>query len=264
MTKRLGTVISQGKNTVIVSRPRRRPAAFALSALSIGALALAGCTGTVPGDGGAVPPPPDGGGTGGGVPGPPPAGGCAPVDVLAARGTGEPQQTGSFIMGGLSNGIAQQTGGTKYEVQYPASTDYLNDPNTGAADALAHIQSQAAACPDQLYVLNGYSAGALVMVTLMNRIPADLQPRVVAAVLYGDPYYNSASPSAAGSGQATAAPRPFGGVPASFAGKTRDYCNAGDPVCGAGSDFAAHLGYGAYQAEGIAFAVEKVRAAQAG
>src|SRR3954451_579918 len=94
-----------GEETVIVSSPRRRPAALALSAVSIGALALAGCTGTAPGGGGAVPPPPDGG-TGGGVPGPPPAGGCSPVDVLAARGTGEPQQTGSFIMGGLSNGIA--------------------------------------------------------------------------------------------------------------------------------------------------------------
>jgi cutinase len=243
--------------------PRRRPAALALSALSIGALALAGCTGTA--GGGAVAPPAGGGAGGGSFAGPAPTGGCSPVEVLAARGTGEPQQTGSFIMGGLTNGIARQTGGTKYEVKFPASTDYFNDPNKGSADALAHIEAQAGACPNQLFVLNGYSAGALVMDTLMTRIPAQLEPRVVAVVLYGNPAYRSSSPAAAGSGKGAASGvMPFGGVPASFAAKTKDFCNAGDPVCGAGVNGVAHVGYGTYQAEGIAFAVEKVRAAQAG
>jgi cutinase len=251
---------------IVSTSSRRRPAALALSTLALGALTLAGCTGTVPGGAGVAPPAAGGdGGAGVAAPPPAPAGACAPVEVLAARGTGEPQQTGSFIMGGLTNGIARQTGGTKYEVRYPASTDYFNDPNRGAADALARIQSQAAACPNQLFVLNGYSAGALVMVNLMTRIPAELQPRVVAAVLYGNPAYRSTSPAAAGTGKGAAnGVMPFGGVPASFADKTRDYCNAGDPVCGAGANGVAHVGYGAYQAEGIAFAVEKVRAAQAG
>jgi cutinase len=108
-------------------------------------------------------------------------------------------------------------------------------------------------------VLNGYSQGAMVMTTLMARLPADLQPKVVAAVLYGNPYYKSSSPSAAGTAKGRAnGIMPGMGIPASFAMKTRDYCNAGDPVCGAGANVAAHLSYGQYQADGIAFAVSKV------
>jgi hypothetical protein len=76
---------------------------------------------------------------GGGAPAPAP-GGCAPVEVLAARGTGEPQ-TGSFIMGGLTRGIAQQTQGRVYQVRYPAVADFLNGPNQGATDALNRIRA---------------------------------------------------------------------------------------------------------------------------
>src|SRR5437867_2901841 len=65
----------------------------------------------------------------------PASGGCAAVEVLAARGTGEPQ-SGSVIMGGLVNAIAQRTSGQVYQVRYPASTDYVNGPNEGASDAL--------------------------------------------------------------------------------------------------------------------------------
>jgi cutinase len=189
------------------------------------------------------------------------AGACTNVEVLAARGTGEPQ-SGSLIMGGLSNGIAQRTQGDVYQVRYPAGVDYLNGPNQGATDALARLTARAAACPNQKYVLTGYSEGAMVMTVLMGRIPAALQPRVVAAVLYGNPYFKPGSPSAAGSGKASARGLvPVLGVPAAFAGKTRDFCSTGDPVCGGGANVLAHVGYGQYQAEGIAFAVSKVQGA---
>ena len=76
----------------------------------------------------------------------------------------------------------------------------------------------------------------MVRVTLMQRLPAELGNRVVAVVLYGNPYYKSSSPAAAGSAKGTAnGIVPFGGVPAAYAAETRDFRAAGDPVCGAGS-----------------------------
>jgi cutinase len=233
----------------------RQTAMLALATAALGGSVLAGCTapaGGTPSPSTTRPAPVPGAGSG-------QPGACAPVEVIAARGTTEPQ-SGSFIMGGLSNGIASATGGRVYQVQYPAAADFANGPNQGAADALAHLQAQAKACPDEKFVLNGYSQGAMVMVTLMQRLPADLQPRVVAAVLYGDPYYKSASPSAAGTAKGAAnGIVPGLGVPAAFAGRTIDFCNTGDPVCGAGSNISAHLGYGVNQAEGIAFAVKRVQ-----
>jgi cutinase len=218
-----------------------RSVARRVSLLSLTAVAFAACTTS-----------------GGGVRAAAAPGACTPVEVLAARGTGEPQ-SGSIIMGGLASGIAQRTQGSVYQVRYPAGVDYLNGPNQGATDALARLTAQAAACPDQRYVLVGYSEGAMVMVTLMGRIPANLQSRVAAAVLYGDPYYKSSSPAAAGSAKGRANGLvPVLGVPAAYAGKTRDYCNTGDPVCGGGANVAAHLSYSTYNTEAVAFAVGKV------
>jgi pimeloyl-ACP methyl ester carboxylesterase len=226
-----------------------RPVLLSAGVVGLAAVSLVGCSR-----------PPAGGAPGGGAaPGPAPTGSCAPVEVVAARGTGEPQ-TGSFIMGGLTNGIARQVAGSVYHVRYPAGVDYMNGPNQGAADALAHLQAQGAKCPGQKFVLNGYSEGAMVMVTLMQRLPAELGNRVVAVVLYGNPYYKSSSPAAAGSAKGMAnGIMPIGGVPAAYAAKTRDFCAAGDPVCGAGANVMAHVSYGTYQADGIAFAVGQVR-----
>jgi cutinase len=183
---------------------------------------------------------------------------CAPVEVIAARGTGEPQ-SGSFIMGGLVNTVAQRTGGEVYQVQYPASTDYVNGPNQGATDALSRLQAQASACPQQKFVLAGYSEGAMVITVLLGRIPANLQGRVAAAVTYGNPYHKPNSPSSAGSGKGGNGLVPGAGIPAAYTERTRDYCNAGDPVCGAGADVSAHLAYGQYNDDAVAFVVARVQ-----
>jgi cutinase len=225
---------------------RTRPVTLSLSVLGAVALGVTACT--VPGGGG------------GAAPGPAPApGSCAPVEVIAARGTGE-LQSGSIIMGGLSNGIAQQTGGRVYHVVYPASVDYLNGPGQGAADALAHIRATAAACPSTKFVLNGYSEGAMVVVTLMGQLPADLGAKVAAAVLYGNPYFKANTAASAGTAKSTGTGLvPIMGIPAGYVARSIDFCDTGDPICGAGANIMAHLGYGAHQAEGIAFAVAKVR-----
>ena len=64
-------------------------------------------------------------------------------------------------MGGMPAEIAQRTGGHVYQVRYPASVDYVNGPGQGATDALAHLRAQATACPQEKFVLAGYSEGAM-------------------------------------------------------------------------------------------------------
>jgi hypothetical protein len=222
-------------------RSRRARALATLTALPLTAAGLAACT--TPGGGGGNP--------GGG-------GGCTPVEVLSARGTTEPQ-SGSLIMGGLSRGIASRLGGNVYEVNYPSSAEYFTSPQIGVTDTINRIRSRSAACPSQVYVLNGYSKGGIVMTQVENQIPADLGAKVKAVVMYGNPMHKANSPSSAGTGKNGTGIYP-GGVPASWTARTRQYCNAGDPVCGAGANIAAHLSYGTTsQADGINFAVSKVR-----
>jgi cutinase len=229
--------------TVSLRSPRAR-ALFSFAALPLAAASFAACT-----DGGG------GGAIGGG-------GACTPVEVISARGTTEPQ-TGSMIMGGLSRGIASRVGGNVYEVQYPSSAEYLSSPQIGVTDTLNRIKARAAACPNQKYVLNGYSKGGIVMTDVMKKISQDLGAKVKAVVMYGNPYYKANQPEAAGSAKGGMARGiyPGMGVPASWSARTKDFCNQGDPVCGAGANIAMHLAYGSTaQAEGISFAVSKVNA----
>jgi hypothetical protein len=231
----------------------RRTRRTALSLTMLSAIMAAGACTTPGGGGGAAPTP-------GPAPTPRPGaaapGGCAPVEVLAARGTSEPQ-SGSMIMGGLTRGIAQQTGGTTYEVRYSSSAEYMVSPQEGVTDTLNRIKARSAACPNQVYVLNGYSKGAIVMTNVMRQISPDLAPKVKAVVMYGSPMHKANSPSSAGTGKNGNTMMP-GTVPAAWTSRTRQYCHAGDPVCGAGANFMAHVGYGQYQADGIAFAVRLV------
>lgn len=65
--------------------------------------------------------------------------------------------------GYVSGVLAAVPGGAKYDVQYPASMDYMNGPIQGASDAMKYITQQNSRCPKQLYVLNGYSEGVSVV-----------------------------------------------------------------------------------------------------
>src|SRR4051794_3975568 len=227
-------------------RSHRARALFSIAALPLAAASFAACT--EGGGGGAI-----GGGAGGG---------CTPVEVISARGTTEPQ-TGSMIMGGLSRGIASRVGGNVYEVQYPSSAEYMSSPQIGVTDTLNRIQARSAACPNQKDVLNGDSKGGIVMTDVMKKISPDLGAKVKAVVMYGSPSYKANQPEAAGSAKGGMARGiyPGLGVPASWSARTKDFCNQGDPVCGAGANIAMHLAYGSTaQADGIAFAVGKVNA----
>jgi cutinase len=120
-----------------------------------------------------------------------------------------------------------------------------------------HVVAAAKECSGTRFVLGGYSQGASVtdialgIRTTLGRgeaVPAELAPRISAVVVFGNPLRLSRQSVDTAS--------------ATYGDRALDLCATGDPVCGAGTNFAAHLSYATDGSVGraAAFAVQKVRA----
>jgi hypothetical protein len=137
---------------------------------------------------------------------------CPNVEVLFARGTGEPPGVGG-IGQAFVDALGSRVGGKSvavYPVNYEASSDFnggIDFARTfvdGIRDAGTHIESTASNCPNTKVVLGGYSQGAAVagFVTsaavpkeipqeFVSYVPQPLPPavanHVAAVVLFGTP-----------------------------------------------------------------------------
>jgi len=163
---------------------------------------------------------------------------CADVEVVFARGSGE--LPGLGIVGGpVVNQVRAKLAGrtvASYAVNYAADVAQLS-AGAGATDVTNHIVAVAARCPETEFVLGGYSQGASVMDIALGvpnflgagkAIPAELQPRIKAVVLFGNPL--------ALTGGKVTNNRTWGS-------RTKEFCNLGDPVCAAGFNVLAHVMY---------------------
>ncbi|MGW2635734.1 cutinase family protein [Streptomyces sp. NPDC001348] len=183
---------------------------------------------------------------------------CSDIDVVAARGTFEPGTLGAIVGDPVYSALQKKLTGKKlsgYKVNYPADLS-LTSAAQGNADLVNHVESQATACPNQRFVLVGYSqganvvdnsigissAGAVVGSPIVATIPAALEPRVAAVLLFGNPI------------------RALGkSVTGTYQSRTIDFCAKGDPICeNGGGDVLAHLGYTADADAAAAFAAGKV------
>jgi len=166
--------------------------------------------------------------------------GCAAVDVVVARGTQEPGYLGSAVGDPLFAQLQRRVPASLsgYRVNYPADLTNIYSVGDGSADLVAHLANQAAACPDQRFVLVGYSQGAVVVHTALGtgvtaalpgavRMNGDLGSRVAVVLLFGDPLRLVGT-----------------SVPGPYVGRTANYCAPGDPVCAGGLNPAAHVSYG--------------------
>jgi cutinase len=170
---------------------------------------------------------------------------CPDVEVIFARGTGEPPglgRVGQAFVDTLTPMLGGRSVGS-YAVNYPASINFLTT-SAGANDAAGHVAYMADQCPATRLVLGGFSQGAAVVSMLAGVPPLgntigllgsspplapDLADRVTAAAVFGNPSTRFGAPlSSAGL----------------FAGRTIDLCNPNDPICSAtGESRAAHNGY---------------------
>lgn len=186
---------------------------------------------------------------------------CPDVEVVFARGSGEPAGVGG-VGGAFVNSLRSDIGARSlgvYAVNYPASNDFSSSdfPLTvidGIRDAGAHIQSMASSCPNTKEVLGGYSQGAAVAGYVTSpavppgvpasAVPQPLSPEIanhVAAVaLFGTP-----SPeflSTYGAPQITIGPL--------YEPKTIQLCADGDVIC-AGGGTAPSLAHTSYPINGM-------------
>jgi len=183
-----------------------------------------------------------------GVPGPSAsADGCPDVELVFARGTGEPPGlglVGNALFGALRPALGGRSLGA-YAVNYPASLNFLTT-GVGADDARGHIAWMADNCPDTRIVLGGFSQGASAVSMLAGVPPVGdrigaigsapaldpfLAGRVGAVAVFGNPG-NRFNMSLANTGQ--------------FVGRAIDLCSPGDPICEVGArQRAAHSSYDA-------------------
>lgn len=216
------------------SRMRTLAAAGATAALTVSAVLFGGAAGTITGRANAEP--------------------CPDVDVVFARGTSEPPGVGG-IGSGFVDALRGQLGGRSlavYPVNYPASSDFGNPdfPATfidGIRDASSHLESMAANCPKTREVLGGFSQGAAVAgfvtsaavprgispAAVPKPMPPDVANHVAAVVLFGTPSDQFLEHYGA----------PAIAIGPAYQAKTLRLCAPGDPVCGGGSDGAAHASY---------------------
>lgn len=171
---------------------------------------------------------------------------CPDVEVVFARGTGEPPGVGGTGQAFVDALRAQTPGKTVavYPVNYPASDNFgdriafARTVVDGVRDAGARIQSMSESCPDTRMVLGGFSQGAVVagyvtadaipdgipdeyLSYIPNPLPDALAEHVAAVVLMGNP-------SDAFLNQFGA---PIGTIGPLYAPKTLELCAPGDTIC---------------------------------
>lgn len=188
--------------------------------------------------------------------------GCPDIEVLFARGTGDPPGIGdvgqAFVdplrskVGGRSVGV--------YAINYAATMNFLRAAE-GAADANNHAQFMATNCPNTKLVLGGFSQGAAVidlmlgvapnvsaiagvgaipglnaipgldLNALATPLPPDAANRVAAVAVFGNPLGRVMGP--------------LNVLSPAFGARTIDLCNATDPICDKGDldNQAAHHQY---------------------
>ena len=167
---------------------------------------------------------------------------CPDVELVFARGTGEPPGPGR-VGQALADAMVPILGGRTlavYGVDYPAGINFLNT-GSGATDAENHLAAVANACPATRFVLGGFSQGAAVVSMLAGvpplgrrignfgsapPLPPEAADQIAAVAVFGNPGNRFGTPLS---------------TTGAFAGRAIDLCSNGDPICVVGGrDRGAH------------------------
>jgi hypothetical protein len=188
---------------------------------------------------------------------------CPDVEVVFARGTGEPPGVGG-VGQAFVDAMRSQAGGRSvavYPVTYQASSDFSGGIDfartvvDGIRDASSHVESMAANCPHTREVIGGFSQGAVVAGFVTSAVipegvpaafvPAPMPPEVanhVAAVaLFG-------KPSDQFMRDVGAPPIVIGPL---YAAKTIDLCAPGDTICNGARPGAPSAAHNVYTVNGM-------------
>lgn len=201
---------------------------------------------------------------------------CTSYLTITVRGTGEPSR--GQLLSPVARNIAEarpdqvQT----VDLDYAADTDVKVGGTAAVSSLIFLLNEQAAACDEQLFVLLGYSQGALVVGDALispefrlvgeesGELSATASERVLAIVLYGDPRFLGSEPYNTGtfdSHRNGILPRPAGSLGV-YEDRLRDYCVARDFICQSSFDLdeSGHIAYydNGMQQDGAAFVITQM------
>jgi hypothetical protein len=180
--------------------------------------------------------------TGGSV-APAAASGCGTIHVIAARGSGDPDEGGPgktlrpFLaqLQALADPGVVEGEGLPYpavSIVKPEGAGYQKSVNTGIKNLVQLADNRAHACPREKLVLAGYSQGAQVVHSALSQLTS-VASHIGAVVLFGDPHFDPHSRAAEGS----FSPKRHGilglpdhDFPTAF-GHVVSYCKGGDWIC---------------------------------
>jgi cutinase len=191
---------------------------------------------------------------------------CSDVEVVFARGTGEPPGVGGIgqpFVDSLRSAVGDRSLGV-YPVNYEASSnfsdriEFAQSVVDGIKDAGSHIQATAANCPKTRIVLGGYSQGAAVagFVTsasipagvpaeyvqfLPKPLPPEIANHVAAVTLFGTPsaqwLQNYGAPAIV--------------IGPQYAPKADELCAPGDTICNGDPGGAPSFAHTEYPVNGM-------------
>lgn len=170
---------------------------------------------------------------------------CNKYLVLTARGTSEP--TRGQLLSPVARAISEARPGQvdMLDVDYPADDNVKAGSNQGARIVIDTLNVQAEECPNQQFVLLGYSQGALVMGDALispelrligqqvGEIHSEALSRVIAVVLFADPRFTAGESYNVGDfseGVSGLLPRAAASLDA-LQDRMRSYCSKDDFVC---------------------------------
>jgi hypothetical protein len=204
--------------------------------------------------------------------------GCSDIEIVTARGTWEPQNA-AFLLPQVANRIRSGLAGRNvsvYDTVYPAQPSFNTSAPQGVTNLVNHVNQEAQQCPNQRFVLLGYSQGGLVVTDALlppsaraySRTTPTLSSaatsRIAAVGTYGSMRFTAGEPFNAGDpepNRQSMLPRQRGALSA-YADRTIEYCYTGDWVCQNTGSFITHLMYifdGTAQQAVATFVVNHVR-----
>ncbi|MBK0421359.1 cutinase family protein [Leucobacter sp. CSA2] len=201
---------------------------------------------------------------------------CSSELVVTVRGTAEKSR--NQLLTPVAKTVTKALNSSQtIDLDYPADTDVKLGGTAGVRTLIDMLNVQSDACPDQRFVLLGYSQGAFVIgdalsdpeARLVGERAGTVDPlaadRVVAIVLYGNPRFEGTESYGAGDYASTLngiLPRPVGAL-ARFADRIRDFCVEGDFVCQSTTtiDEKAHVAYysNGMQDQGAEYVLDRFR-----
>ncbi|PLW29303.1 hypothetical protein PCANC_24977 [Puccinia coronata f. sp. avenae] len=190
------------------------------------------------------------------------SGGCPSYYMIGARGTTE-GPGGSIAYNSIYQKVlAAVSGGEKQELQYSTSADYTVTVTQGAQTEAKMITDEISKCPKTVFVLLGYSKGAMVQTQTLNKkeIP---QEKIAAVVLFGNPFFRSgASQNKCGATTGMGIAAMMGvKMPEQLADRVYDCCVPMDPICQTAGTITNHLTYaGQHANDATEFVIQKLKA----